>query len=65
MRAGEALREEGEGFRIDASVGVVELPGDAADAEAALQLADRRMYAPEGGPPALARRARAATCCCA
>jgi len=45
VRAGEALREEGEGFRIDASVGVVELPGDAADAEAALQLADRRMYA--------------------
>jgi diguanylate cyclase (GGDEF)-like protein len=42
--AAVALREEGEGFRIDASLGVVELPGDADDAEAALQLADRRMY---------------------
>ena len=51
VRAGEALREEGEGFRIDASVGVVELPGDAADAEAALQLADRRMYAQKEGRP--------------
>ncbi len=51
VRAGEALREEGEGFRIDASVGVVDLPGDAADAEAALQLADRRMYAQKEGRP--------------
>jgi two-component system, cell cycle response regulator len=51
VRAGEALREEGEGFRIDASVGVVELPGDVADAEAALQLADRRMYAQKEGRP--------------
>ena len=44
-RAAEALREEGEGFRIDHSAGVVDLPGDAGDPEAALQLADRRMYA--------------------
>jgi len=51
VRAREALREEGEGFRIDASVGVVELPGDVADAEAALQLADRRMYAQKEGRP--------------
>ena len=51
VRAGEALREEGEGFRIDASVGVVDLPGDVADAEAALQLADRRMYAQKEGRP--------------
>jgi diguanylate cyclase (GGDEF)-like protein len=51
VRAGEALREEGEGFRIDASVGVVDLPADAADAEAALQLADRRMYAQKEGRP--------------
>ncbi len=52
VRAGEALREEGEGFRIDASKGVVELPGDAEDAEEALQLADRRMYAQKDGRPA-------------
>jgi two-component system cell cycle response regulator len=51
VRAGEALREEGEGFRIDASIGVVDLPGDATDAEAALQLADRRMYAQKEGRP--------------
>jgi two-component system, cell cycle response regulator len=51
VRAAEALREEGEGFRVDASVGVVELPGDVADAEAALQLADRRMYAQKEGRP--------------
>jgi diguanylate cyclase (GGDEF)-like protein len=51
VRAGEALREEGEGFRIDASVGVVDLPADAVDAEAALQLADRRMYAQKDGRP--------------
>jgi diguanylate cyclase (GGDEF)-like protein len=51
VRAGEALREEGEGFRIDASVGIVELPGDVADAEAALQIADRRMYAQKEGRP--------------
>ena len=51
VRAGEALREEGEGFRIDASVGVVDLPGDAADAEEALQIADRRMYTQKEGRP--------------
>jgi diguanylate cyclase (GGDEF)-like protein len=39
-----ALCEEGEGFRVDASLGLVELPADADDVEAALQLADRRMY---------------------
>src|SRR5688500_13666376 len=51
VRAADALREEGEGFRIDASVGVVDLPGDVSDAEAALQLADRRMYAQKEGRP--------------
>jgi two-component system cell cycle response regulator len=56
VRAAEALREEGEGFRIDASIGVVELPDDAGDAEAALQLADRRMYAQKEGRPASAAR---------
>jgi diguanylate cyclase (GGDEF)-like protein len=56
VRAMDALREEGEGFRIDASMGVVDLPGDAADAEAALQLADRRMYAQKEGRPASAAR---------
>jgi two-component system, cell cycle response regulator len=52
--AGVALREEGEGFRVDASVGVVELPADADDAESALQLADRRMYRHKERRPASA-----------
>jgi len=52
VRAAGALREAGEGFEVDASVGVVELPEDADDAEAALQLADRRMYAQKEGRPA-------------
>jgi diguanylate cyclase (GGDEF)-like protein len=49
-----ALREEGEGFRVDASCGVVRLPVDAADPEAALQLADRRMYRHKERRPASA-----------
>ncbi len=51
VRAGDALREEGDGFKIGASVGVVELPGDAGDAEEALQIADRRMYGQKEGRP--------------
>jgi diguanylate cyclase (GGDEF)-like protein len=41
----EALRDEGEGFRITAAVGVAALSQDACDPEAALCLADARMYA--------------------
>jgi HD-GYP domain-containing protein (c-di-GMP phosphodiesterase class II) len=52
--AAVALREEGEGFRVDASLGVVELPADAGDAESALQLADRRMYRHKERRPASA-----------
>ena len=52
--AAVALREEGEGFRIDASLGVVALPADADDAESALQLADRRMYRHKERRPASA-----------
>ena len=44
-RARTALSEEGEGFRIGASAGHVALPGDAEDAEEALRVADRRLYA--------------------
>ncbi len=43
-RATAALLESGEAFDIDCSCGTVLLPGDAATAEAALLLADRRMY---------------------
>jgi len=41
----EALSDEGEGFRITAAVGVAELSESAHDPEAALCLADARMYA--------------------
>jgi diguanylate cyclase (GGDEF)-like protein len=41
----EALRERGEGFVITAAQGSVLIPGEADEAETALQLADRRMYA--------------------
>ena len=43
--AREALSEQGEGFRIGASAGYATLPGDADDAEEALRVADRRLYA--------------------
>jgi two-component system cell cycle response regulator len=54
--AAVALREEGEGFRVDSSAGVVALPEHATDAEAALQLADRRMYQHKERRPASASR---------
>lgn len=44
-RACEALFEHGEGFEISTSFGAVLLPGDARDAEHALQAADERLYA--------------------
>jgi diguanylate cyclase (GGDEF)-like protein len=40
-----ALREHGEAFKIGASYGSVDLGGEVASAEEALQLADGRMYA--------------------
>lgn len=42
--AAEALTDEGEGWHIGTSVGTVWVPGDAVDVEAALVLADERMY---------------------
>ena len=44
-RARTALSEEGEGFMIGASAGYAALPADAEDAEEALRVADRRLYA--------------------
>jgi diguanylate cyclase (GGDEF)-like protein len=41
---GRSLTEEGEGFRVAASVGSIVLPADASDATHALRLVDRRMY---------------------
>jgi two-component system cell cycle response regulator len=55
-RAIEALRQSGEGFDIGASHGTVTLPADATDADAALQLADARMYARKDAGRASTRR---------
>ncbi len=44
-----ALSDEGEGFRITASAGVVAVPEDARDPSVALRLADSRMYAAKAG----------------
>ncbi|HYP48394.1 MAG TPA: diguanylate cyclase [Thermoleophilaceae bacterium] len=41
----DALREEGEGFLITAASGLATVPGDARSTEAALHVADTRMYA--------------------
>ncbi len=40
-----ALQEEGEGFTVSTSFGAAFIPDEAADAEAALTLADERLYA--------------------
>jgi diguanylate cyclase (GGDEF)-like protein len=40
-----ALQEQGEGFRVGASCGVVTIPDEADNPTHALQLADQRMYA--------------------
>jgi diguanylate cyclase (GGDEF)-like protein len=44
-----ALSEEGEGFTVTTSQGVANVPAEADEPAAALQLADRRMYAEKGG----------------
>lgn len=46
--AAAALTETGDGFTIRSSYGVVEMPDEACDGEAALQLADQRLYAHKG-----------------
>jgi diguanylate cyclase (GGDEF)-like protein len=52
----DALDERGEGFSVSSSYGMVALGVDAAEAPAALQLADQRMYAQKDGRRASARR---------
>jgi diguanylate cyclase (GGDEF)-like protein len=48
LRAAVALTDEGEGFAITSSYGVVRLPDEADNAGVALQLADERMYDDKG-----------------
>ena len=55
-RAAEALSEYGEGFTVTASYGVVQIPSEADSCEAALQLADERMYAHKDSRRATSRR---------
>jgi diguanylate cyclase (GGDEF)-like protein len=47
--AAAALAEVGEGFAISCAYGAVVLPDEAADAEGAVALADRRMYLDKDG----------------
>ncbi len=47
--AAAALTESGDGYTITTAYGVVLLPHEAADADAALQVADERMYAQKRG----------------
>jgi diguanylate cyclase (GGDEF)-like protein len=51
-----ALAESGDGFEIDAAYGVALLPGDAPTASAALQVADRRLYARKESRPVGVKR---------
>jgi predicted signal transduction protein with EAL and GGDEF domain len=44
-KASAALSEEGDGYAVAASHGVVYLPDEAVDAKTAMQIADRRLYA--------------------
>jgi diguanylate cyclase (GGDEF)-like protein len=42
--ATEALSDQGQGFQVSASHGLVQLPGEASDPSAAMQIADQRLY---------------------
>jgi two-component system cell cycle response regulator len=55
-RAALALSEHGEGFTVTASFGVVQIPSEAESSEAALQMADGRMYAHKDSRRATSRR---------
>lgn len=55
--ASAALREHGEGFTVTSSRGLVAFPTEAATPEAALHIADQRMYAQkQGGRPSASRQ---------
>jgi diguanylate cyclase (GGDEF)-like protein len=56
LRAAVSLSEEGEGFSISSSYGVVRLPDEADNASVALQLADERMYDDKGSRRGSSRR---------
>ncbi|HET7427223.1 MAG TPA: diguanylate cyclase [Gemmatimonadales bacterium] len=53
--ASDALADQGVGWEISASFGVVEMPSEAGTVSEALRIADRRMYAQKDRRPAAAR----------
>jgi two-component system cell cycle response regulator len=53
--AAAALTEHGDGFVITCSFGAVAVPGEVAESEEALRLADQRMYAHKGAARTSAR----------
>jgi diguanylate cyclase (GGDEF)-like protein len=54
--AAAALTDQGSGFKVTSSYGVVVLPREARDTSTALQLADQRMYSRKDARPSSARR---------
>jgi len=54
--AAVALTEIGDGFTVQSSYGVVQMPAEACDGDAALQLADQRLYVRKGMGRASAKR---------
>lgn len=54
--AAAALTDQGPGFKVTSSYGVVVLPREAHDSSTALQLADQRMYSRKETRPSSARR---------
>jgi diguanylate cyclase (GGDEF)-like protein len=63
-RARAALAEQGTGFAVSASCGVVIVPEEASTVTAALSLADERMYSDKGAAARTTRRRRASSCSC-
>jgi two-component system, cell cycle response regulator len=51
-----ALREQGDGFAITSSYGIVSIPAEASEPSDALRIADRRMYAQKHGRESSASR---------
>ena len=61
--AGVALTERGEGFAVGCSFGSVLVPDEADTAEAALRIADQRMYAhKQGGRPSATSQTKDVLC---
>jgi diguanylate cyclase (GGDEF)-like protein len=51
LAARQAIEDHGPGFSIGASIGIANIPDDAADGNAAISIADRRMYTSKSARP--------------